>query len=287
MPLTPTLPLLTAARNAGVGVGAFNVVLMETAEAFVEAAERSGSPVILQISENCIAYHRALVPIARAMMAMAASASVPVAVHLDHAERIDLAFAAIDLGFGSVMFDGARLELAENIAATRRVVVRARAAGVSVEAELGEIGGKRGAHAPNVRTDPAEAARFVEETGVDALAVAVGSTHAMTARTAALDLDLISRLRDAVDVPLVLHGSSGVPDATIAAGIRAGLVKINVSTHLNAAFTEVVREVLDADDALVDPRRYVARARGAVADEAERMLGVFGSIGAWHGGERI
>ena len=138
-------------------------------------------------------------------------------MHLDHAEDPELALLAIDHGFGSVMYDGAKLDFADNVETTRRVVDARRAAGVLVEAELGEIGGKDGAHAPGVRTDPAEAARFVAETGVDALAVAVGSSHAMTERVAALDLDLIARLRAAVPVPLVLHGSSGVPDETIVA----------------------------------------------------------------------
>lgn len=277
MTLSPMLPLLTQARSAGSAVGAFNVVLLETAEALVEGAERANAPIVLQISENCVAYHGSLAPIARATIALAEAASVPVAVHLDHAESVDLAFEALDLGFGSVMYDGAKLEIAENIEATRRVVARARTVGASVEAELGEIGGKDGAHAPNVRTDPGEAAYFVGETGVDALAVAVGSSHAMTARTAALDLELIARLRDAVDVPLVLHGSSGVPDETIVAGIGAGLVKINVSTHLNSIFTDVVRGVLAEDAKVVDPRRYVGRGREAVAVEVARLLTVFGA----------
>lgn len=280
MPLTPTLDILRTATEQGAGVGAFNVVMLETAEALVQAADATGLPIILQISENCVAYHGGLEPVARATMALAQASSAPVAVHLDHAESVDLAYEAIDLGFGSVMYDGARLDIDANIAATRDVVARAHAAGVAVEAELGEIGGKDGAHAPGVRTDPEEAAFFVGRTGVDALAVAVGSSHAMTARTAALDIELIARLRDAVDVPLVLHGSSGVPDSTIVAGIEAGLTKINVSTHLNKAFTAVVRDMLDADDAGVDPRRYIGRGRAAVADETARMMRVFRSVDA-------
>lgn len=279
MSLTPTIDLLHAARADGAGVGAFNVVLLETAEALVEAAVRTDMPIVLQISENCVNYHGGLEPVARATLALADAAPVPVAVHLDHAESPDLALRAIDLGFGSVMYDGSKLPLEANIAATSRVVARAHAAGVAVEAELGEIGGKDGAHAPGARTVPAEAAFFVAATGVDALAVAVGSSHAMTTRTASLDLDLIARLRDAVDIPLVLHGSSGVPDATIVAAIRAGLVKINVSTHLNIAFTSVVREILDEDESSVDPRRYIGRGRAAVATEAARMLRVFRTAG--------
>ena len=244
MTLTPTRTLLDEARAAGRGIGAFNVVHLETAEALAGAAEDAGLPVILQLSENCVRYHGGLDPIALATLAVAEASSARVAVHLDHAEDPELAVRAIDRGFGSVMYDGARLDFADNVATTRLVVERADAAGVLVEAELGEIGGKDGAHAPGVRTDPDEAARFVAETGVGALAVAVGSSHAMTERVAAIDLELVARLARAVPVPLVLHGSSGVPDETIVRGIRSGITKVNVSTHLNGGFTGAVRAYL-------------------------------------------
>ncbi len=275
MTLARTSDVLAEARDGHVGVGAFNVLHLETAEALVAAAERAGLPVLLQISENCVAFHGSLAPIARASLSLAEAASVPVGVHLDHAESEALALEAVDLGFTSVMYDGARLDFADNVATTRRVVAAAHAAGILVEAELGEIGGKDGAHAPGVRTDPAEARLFVDETGVDALAVAVGSSHAMTERTAALDIDLISALAAAVDVPLVLHGSSGVPDETIVAGIRAGLTKINVSTHLNKAFTGAIRAYLDENPSIVDSRKYIAAGRDALSAEAERLLRLF------------
>jgi fructose-bisphosphate aldolase class II len=188
---------------------------------------------------------------------------------------------AIALGFGSVMFDGGALPYDENVALTRAVAGRAHAAGVYVEGELGEVGGKDGAHAPGVRTDPDEAHAFVAETGVDALAVAVGSSHAMTDRSASLDIALIGRLRAALGVPLVLHGSSGVADAVIMDAVRAGMTKINVSTHLNGFFTRAVRATLDADVRLVDSRKYIAPGRAAVVDEAARMLRLF----ALQGGE--
>jgi fructose-bisphosphate aldolase class II len=275
MTLTPTRTILDEAHAAGRGVGAFNVVHLETAEALAGAAEAAGLPVILQLSENCIRYHGALDPIALATLAIADASTARVAVHLDHAEDPGLALRAIDRGFGSVMYDGAKLDFADNVATTRRVVEHADSAGVLVEAELGEIGGKDGAHAPGVRTDPDEAARFVAETGIGALAVAVGSSHAMTERTAAIDLDLIARLVGAVRVPLVLHGSSGVPDETIVRGIRAGLTKINVSTHLNAAFTGAIREHLSRHPAAVDSRPYIAAGRDAVQREAARLLTLF------------
>lgn len=277
MTLTPTSTILAEAHAVGRGVGAFNVVHLETAEALAGAAEAARLPVILQLSENCIRYHGALEPIAAATLAIAHASSAPIAVHLDHAEDPELALRAVDLGFGSVMYDGAKLDFADNVATTRRVVAYADAAGVLVEAELGEIGGKDGAHAPGVRTDPDEAERFAAETGIGALAVAVGSSHAMTERTAAIDLDLIARLAEAVAVPLVLHGSSGVPDETIVRGIRSGLTKVNVSTHLNAAFTRAIREHLARHPAAVDSRSYVAAGRDAVQQEAARLLTLFAS----------
>jgi fructose-bisphosphate aldolase, class II len=275
MTLTPTREVMDAATAAGTGIGAFNVIHLETAEALVAAAEQAGLPVILQVSQNCVAYHGGLEPITLAGLAVARAASVPVALHLDHAEDPQLARHAVDLGFGSVMFDGSHLPWAENVAATVGVAAYAHAAGVYVEAELGAVGGKDGAHAPGVRTDPGEAAAFVDATGVDALAVAVGSSHAMTSRVAALDLDLIARLHAAVDVPLVLHGSSGVDDAQLVSAIRAGMTKINVSTHLNGFFTAAIREYLMENPRVVDSRKYLAAGRNAVTHEAARLLALF------------
>jgi fructose-bisphosphate aldolase class II len=266
MPLVTTRYLVHEAARQGTGIGALNVLHLETAEALVRAAERAGQPVILQISQNCVAFHGGhLEPLTHAAAALAESASVGVSLHLDHAEDEALALAAVDLGYSSVMYDGATLPWDENIAATRRVVAHARTRDVFVEAELGEIGGKDGAHAKD----------FVASTGVDALAVAVGSSHAMTTRSAVLDLELIARLRDAVPVPLVLHGSSGVDDATMQAAIRAGIVKVNVSTHLNSAFTAAVREYLGANPAVVDSRKYMGPGREAMITEAARLLRLF------------
>ncbi|MEB7503849.1 class II fructose-bisphosphate aldolase [Arthrobacter koreensis] len=275
MSLIPTRTLVEAAAAAGTGIGAFNVLHLETAEAIVQGAETAGLPVILQISENCASYHGALEPLALACRSVAAAASVPVALHLDHAEDPALVHQALELGFGSVMYDGSRLPYSENVAATARVVKHADACGAFVEAELGEIGGKDGAHAPGVRTDPFEAVDFVLATGVDALAVAVGSSHAMTQRSAELDLELIAELRRTLHVPLVLHGSSGVADEVLVSAIQAGMTKINVSTHLNGYFTRAVRGVLENNPDLVDSRKYIRAGRQALAPEAGRLLALF------------
>lgn len=286
MTLVSPRDLMRDAAAAGTGIGAFNVIHLETAEALVSASERAQLPVILQISQNCADYHGALEPIGLATLATARRAATPVAVHLDHAERPEIVDEAIELGFGSVMFDGGKLDYEQNVAITADVAARARAAGVFIEAELGEVGGKDGAHAPGVRTDPDEARAFVKATGVDSLAVAVGSSHAMLDRSASLDIELIGRLRDALrgidgrNIPLVLHGSSGASDESITQAVRAGMTKINVSTHLNGFFTRAVRGVLAADEKLVDSRKYIAPGREAVAVEAARMLKLFALVPA-------
>jgi fructose-bisphosphate aldolase class II len=260
------------ARRHGRGLGAFNVIQLEHAEALVAAAERTQLPVVLQISENAVRYHGGLAPIALATRAIAEPAAVRCVLHLDHAVSESLVDEALGLGFTSVMFDGSRLDDGTNRTVTRAVAARCHAAGVSVEAELGEVGGKDGVHAPGVRTDPRAAARFVEDTGVDALAVAVGSSHAMTSRDAVLDLDLVSAIRELVPVPLVLHGASGVPDSGLVAAVEAGLTKVNIATHLNSAFTTAVRRRLAAQPDEVDTRRYLGAGRDAVELEAARLL---------------
>lgn len=279
MPLASTGELVTAAAAAGHGIAAFNVITLEHAEAIATGAERAGAPAILQISENAVRFHggepRA---IAAAATAIARASSVPLALHLDHVESADLLRAAPGAGFSSVMFDASKLPYAENVRATADAVRWGHEQGIWVEAELGAVGGKDGsAHAPGVRTDPAEAAAYTAATGVDALAVAVGSSHAMTRRTAALDHALIAALREAVPVPLVLHGSSGVPDEEIRRAVAAGIVKINVGTALNTAFTGAVREYLAARPSVVDPRKYLVPAREAMAGTVAGFLRVVGS----------
>lgn len=279
MPLVTTRALLDAAIGDRIGLAALNVLHVETAEAIAAGAEAAGRGAVLQISENCVKFHGGLAPIAKAAEAVAEASTAPLSLHLDHAQDLELVAEALRLGFSSVMFDGATLPWEENVALTRQVVEDGHAAGAVVEAEIGEIGGKDGAHAPGVRTDPEEAARFAEATGIDLLAVAVGSSHAMTERTAALDLDLISRIGGLVPVPLVLHGSSGVPDDLLVDAVRAGMRKINISTQLNKVFTAAVRERLGDDPGLVDSRKYLGAGRSAMADEVERLVRLLATAG--------
>ncbi|MFD5450931.1 ketose-bisphosphate aldolase [Streptomyces sp. NPDC127100] len=280
MPLATTGDLITRAAAARSAVAAFNVITLEHVEAVVAGAESVRAPVVLQVSENAVKFrYGRLLPLARAAVAAAEGAAVPVALHLDHVESDGLLRQAPDAGFSSVMYDASRLPYTENLAATRAAADWAHAQGLWIEAELGEVGGKNGgapldAHAPGARTDPAEARAFVADSAVDALAVAVGSSHAMTTRTAALDHDLLKELSGTLDVPLVLHGSSGVPDAELAAAVAGGIAKVNVGTALNIAMTGAIRDYLAAHPDAVDSRRYLTVGREAMVRTVAALIRV-------------
>ncbi|MGH3326595.1 MAG: class II fructose-bisphosphate aldolase [Streptomycetales bacterium] len=281
MPLAPTADIVGPAVQEGRGVGAFNVIALEHAEALVVGAEAASAPVILQISENCVDYHGGLEPIATATMAFASRAGVPVALHLDRAEQVQLVEEAVTLGFGSVMFDTSRLDYADKVYYTRAVTAYCHHQGVWVEAELGATAGNpagnaAGPHAPGVYTDPAAAADFVGATGVDALAVAVAGPHATTHTQASLDFALIARLREAVPVPLVLQRTSSLPDVDLARAINSGLTKFDISPHLDRAFTDAVRTHLAQHPEVADTRGYLGAGREAMAYEVTRLLGVLG-----------
>ena len=271
---TGELVAAAAARNGA--VAAFNVITLEHAEAIAAAASSAGVGVILQISENAVRYHGGLLePIAVATEAVARNADVSVALHLDHVTDLALADEARDSVFSSIMFDAGALPYTANVEQTRRIAVAAHNAGLWVEAELGYVGGKPdqvvSAHASGARTDPDEAQQFVDDTGVDALAVAVGSSHAMISRTAHLDDGLIAALHARLPVPLVLHGSSGVPAVELRRAIAAGITKVNIGTALNVALTAAVRSAL-TDAALVDPRKYLAPGRAAMTSAVADVL---------------
>ena len=256
MPLADLVDVTQSALRERRGLGAMNVIQLEHAEAIVSGAEEANQPVVLQISENTAAYHGSLAPLALASLRIAEQSSTQVCVYLDHATSVELVREAVELGIGSVMFDASVMSYADNVNATREMVDWCHQRGVSIEAELGEVGGKDGVHAPGARTKPSEAAEYVASTGVDLLAVAVGSSHAMLTRSAQLDYELIRAISTEVPVPLVLHGSSGVPDDGLTSAVGAGMTKINIATHLNAAMTGAVRDALNSDPELVDPRKY-------------------------------
>lgn len=276
MTLAATGALVAEATASGSGLLAFNVITLEHAEGIVAGLEAAGVAGALQVSENALRFHDGrIAPLVSACRELADAAGVPVSIHLDHVQDAALyregVASAGRLGVTSVMVDAAHLDYAANLAVTAELTALAQAAGLWVEAELGEVGGKGGAHVAGVRTEPGEAADFVARTGVDALAVAVGSSHAMTTATAEIDLALVRRLAAAVPVPLVLHGSSGVPPHVVRAAIANGIRKVNVGTALNVEYTGAVRRRLADDQRLTDPRAYLRPARDGIASTVARL----------------
>jgi fructose-bisphosphate aldolase, class II len=282
--LASTADLLADAYARGTGVAALNVITLEQAEGTVLGAEQAGLPVILQVSQNAGKFHLDdPAPLTAALAVLARTSLVDVALHLDHVTEVGLLHRTAECGFSSVMFDAGPLPYEENVATTRDAVAWGHELGLLVEAELGYVGGKasqiESAHATGVRTDPDQAVEYVAATGVDALAVAVGSKHAMTTADAELDLDLIGRLAAAVDVPLVLHGSSGVPQPTIAAAVAAGITKVNIGTITTIAFTRAIRQHLADVPDVNDPRQYLAPARRAVSTVVAELVSTVGLAG--------
>ncbi len=280
MALVPVAQLLKQAEAGFYAVGAFNCNNMEIVQAIVAAAEAEGAPVIMQASQGAIKY--AGIEYIAAMARLAAGrASVPVALHLDHGTSFEQVVQCIRHGFSSVMIDGSSLPLAENIALTRQVVAVARAVGVSVEAELGKIGGTEDNITVSERealfTDPDEAEVFVRETGVDSLAVAVGTAHGRYRGTPELDFPRLQKIRSKVNIPLVLHGSSGVPDDAVKEAIRLGVRKVNIDTNIREAFILSMRQVLLSNPGEIDPRKVLGPAREAAVEVIRKKIRIFGS----------
>jgi len=282
MALVPIDVLLKKANAEGYAVGAFNCNNMEIVQAIVAAAEAEKSPVIMQASQGAIKY--AGLEYITAMAKLAAdSVSVPVALHIDHGTSFEQVMKCIRAGFSSVMIDGSKLPLEGNIALTKRVLDVARAVGVSVEAELGKIGGTEDDITVDEKeamfTDPQEAERFVRETAVDALAVAIGTAHGVYIGEPKLDFDRLKKIKELVKIPIVLHGSSGVPNDAIREAISLGVGKINIDTNIREAFVNRVREVIAAKPDEIDPRQILGPAREACIDIIREKIRLFGSSG--------
>lgn len=281
--LARTQDLLETAMKARsrYGVLAFNVIGLDHAEAIVGGAEEARAPVILQISQNAIRYRMGMLePIAAACRALAVASRMPVALHLDHATTHDLCVRAAAAGMSSIMVDASTSSHERNIEITTREARWAHEMGLSIEGELGIVGGKGGAVTSiEGMTDPVAAADYVNATGVDSLAVAVGTTHGMTRQSIDLDFNRISALRDAVDISLVLHGSSGVGDDALIEAVRRGIVKVNIATQLNAAFTGAIRGYLARDRQMTDPRRYGDIGRTAMMDVVRAKCRLVGAAG--------
>lgn len=255
--------IITKAQQGGYAVPAFNAENMEMAQAIVAAAEEAHSPVLIQTTAPTVKYFVPTMTHA-IVRELAERASVPVALHLDHCSSFDDVMVAIKAGYSSVMFDGSKLPFEENLRITRQVVETARPMGITVEAELGCVGGKEdNVSADAIYTDVDEAREFVERTDVDLLAVAIGTAHGFYKGEPKLDFERIAAIRDAVSAPLVLHGGSGVPEASVKRAISLGMAKVNFATELRAAATAAVREVL-CDESVIDPKKYMGAAREAV-----------------------
>lgn len=280
MPLVSMNEFFPKAKANKFAVGQFNMNNLEFAQATVEAAMEENSPFIYGVSEGALKYMGIEFTVAMAEAA-AKKSGLPIALHLDHGSSFEVAMKCIRAGFSSVMFDGSHYGLEENIALTKEVVKAARAMGVSVEGELGTIGGVEDdlsvdeEHATLAK--PEEAIRFYEETGVDCLAIAVGTAHGMYKGEPKIHYDIIQKVADAIPVPVVLHGGSGVPDEAIRLSIQAGVGKINVNTENQVACTNAIREVLGANGEVYDPRKYLTPARNAMVAVIREKIRLFGS----------
>ncbi len=282
MSFVPVDDLLREAEAGGYGVGAFNCNNMEIVQAIVQAAEAEKSPVILQASQGAIKYAGINFIVAMAREA-ACSVKVPVALHLDHGTGFDQIMWCIRSGFSSVMIDGSKLPLEENIALTKRVVECAYPLGLSVEAELGKIGGTEDDITVSEKeatfTDPEEAKYFVEKTQVGSLAVAIGTAHGQYKGEPKLDFDRLKKIRSLVKIPIVLHGSSGVPDEAISEAIELGVRKVNIDTNIREAFVEAARTVVANSPKEIDPRKILGPAREAAVEIIREKIRLFGSSG--------
>ncbi len=281
MPLVTTKQLLSDAQKNGYAVGAFNVENMEMVQAVVAAAEELHSPVIMQTTPSTVKYADVEYFYANVKVA-AEKASVPVVMHLDHGNSFELAMKAYRAGYTSIMIDGSHESFEDNIAVTKAVVDACHPGGVPVEAELGKVGGKEDdleGGEGNPYTDPQEAKTFVERTGVDFLAVAIGTAHGVYKGIPKLDVDRLSEIRNVVDIPLVLHGTSGVPDDAVRECIKRGICKVNYATDLRIAFSKGVKEVLAENPDVFDPKKYNARGREEVKKYVMDKIRVCGSAG--------
>ena len=274
--------LLLKAEQGKYAVGAFNANNLEIVQAIVQAAELENSPVIMQASQGAINY-AGLEYITALVKIAAYNTRVPVALHLDHGTDFDQVVKCIRSGFTSVMYDGSKLPLDDNIDYTKRVLAMARPIGVSVEAELGKIGGTEDqvqvSEKEAMYTDPEEARYFVEQTGVESLAIAIGTAHGQYKGEPKLDFDRLTEIKKRVKIPLVLHGSSGVPDESVRKAIELGICKVNIDTNIREIFVGVMRDVLAKDAGEIDPRKVLGPAREAATEIIRQKIRVFGSSG--------
>ena len=277
MPFVSTKEMLKKAQEGSYAVGAFNAENMEMVQAIIAAAEAENAPVMIQTTPGTLKYAGPAC-FAGLVSRLGRDAKVPVALHLDHGNSFELAEKCAQEGYTSLMIDGSLLPFEENIALTRRVVEMA--GDLPVEAELGTVGGKEDTHEAQAQyTDPDEAAEFVSRTGISSFAVAIGTAHGVYKGEPKLDLNRLSEVRAKVDIPLVLHGTSGVPVDQVKECIRRGICKVNYATDLRIAFTAGVRKATAELPDTFDPKKYLAVGRKAVEDRVRELIGILGSAG--------
>ena len=281
MPLVTTKQMLLDAQAGNYAVGAFNVENMEMVMAVMEAAEELKSPVIMQTTPSTVKYAGLDFFLAN-VKAAAERASVPVAMHLDHGSSFELAMQAYRTGYTSIMIDGSHGSFEENVAVSKAVADACAPSGIPVEAELGKVGGKEDdldGGDDNPYTDPAQAVEFVKQTGVTSLAVAIGTAHGVYKGEPKLQFDILSQIREIVDIPLVLHGTSGVPDEAVEECIKRGICKVNYATDLRIAFTNGLNKYLAENPDTIDPKKYSAAGREEVKKYVMSKMKVCGSVG--------
>ncbi|MDR1835844.1 MAG: class II fructose-bisphosphate aldolase [Fusobacteriaceae bacterium] len=286
MGLATLKEVLAGTRAMGYAVGAFNFNGYEDAQGIVEGAVAKNAPVIVMASVSAVKYI-GLRQTAGLVKGIAESVNIPVCLHLDHATDVALIKEAVKAGFTSVMIDASAKDYETNIRETKAVVDFARIYGCSVEAELGKVGGKEEnivvADASATFTDPADVTRFVEETGIDALAVAIGTVHGFYKADPKLDFERLEKIAALTSCPLVLHGGTGVPVEDFKRCVKKGISKINVGTELKATFSDAVRKAVAANpESEFDPRKYVGPVKQACAEVVKGKIDIFGCAGkAW------
>ena len=277
MPYVTSREILSAAQKGSYAIGAFNVENMEMAQAVIAAAEAMRAPVIVQTTPGTLK-HAGPAVFAGMVSRMARDARVPVALHLDHGSSFELARQCIQEGYTSLMIDGSPLSFEDNVALTRRVV--ALAGDIPVEAELGKVGGKEDdLQADAAYTDPLQARKFVEMTGIFSFAPAIGTAHGVYRNKPKLDIERLSKIKELVSVPLVLHGTSGVPESDVKECIRRGICKVNYATELRIVFSSAVRRSLAENPDAFDPKSYLSAGRSAVTSCVEALIRLCGSQG--------
>jgi tagatose 1,6-diphosphate aldolase GatY/KbaY len=282
MKLASSKTILKKAQEGNFAVGAFNAENMEMVQAIIEAAEELQSPVIIQTTPSSVSY-AGLKMYYNMVSAEAENATVPIVLHLDHGNSFQLCKEAVEAGYTSIMIDGSKLAYDENIELSKSVVQFSAKAGVEVEAELGTVGGKEDNHEVTGKdilyTNPLQAVEFVEKSGIQSLAIAIGSAHGFYKGIPKLDFERLKEIQMAVTIPLVLHGASGIPDEMVRHSIELGICKVNYATELRAAFTKGVRKVIENDNTLIDPKKYNAAGREEVKKLVKEKMQICNSQG--------